>query len=54
MFVIDDTVIFSVPFSSQRSRLVPHFIIANDPRTIQQFIDYFFIVKSRTGGQTLL
>jgi hypothetical protein len=54
MFVIDDMIVCSVPFPSQQSRLVPHFVIAHDDVTIQQFISYFFSVKSQAGREILL
>ena len=54
MFVIDDMIVCSVPFPSQQSRLVPHFFIAHDDVTIQQFISYFFSVKSQAGREILL
>jgi hypothetical protein len=54
MFVIDDMIVCSVPFPSQQSRLVPHFVIAHDDVTIQQFISYFFSVKSQAGSEILL
>jgi len=54
MFVIDDMIVCSVPFPSQQSRLVPHFVIAHDVVTIQQFISYFFSVKSQAGSEILL
>jgi hypothetical protein len=54
LFVIDDIIVFSVPFPSQQSRLVPHFVISHDDVTIQQFISYFFSVKSQAGREILL
>jgi len=54
MFVIDDIIVCSVPFPSQQSRLVPHFVIAHNDVTIQQFISYFFSVKSQAGREILL
>jgi hypothetical protein len=54
MFIIDDIIVCSVPFPSQQSRLVPHFVIAHDDVTIQQFISYFFSVKSQAGREILL
>lgn len=54
MFIIDDIVVWSVPFPSQQSRLVPHFVVASDDVTIQQFISYFFSVKLQAGSADLL
>jgi hypothetical protein len=54
MFVIDDTVVWSVPFPSQQSRMVPHFVISHDAVSTKDFISYFFSVKSQAGFQTLL
>jgi hypothetical protein len=54
LFVIDDMIVFSVPFPSQQSRLVPHFVISHDDVAIQQFVSYFFSVKSQAGKEILL
>ncbi len=54
LFVVDDTVVFSAPFPSTQSRLTPHFVIENDDVAVQQFISYFFSVKSQATQQTLM
>ena len=54
MFLIDDMVVWSVPFPSQQSRLVGHFACVHDAVTTQQFLSYFFSVKSQTENQNLL
>lgn len=54
LMVVDDIAVWSVPFPSQQSRLVPHFVSSQDELTTQQLISYFFSVKSQTGGSSLL
>jgi hypothetical protein len=54
LMVVDDVAVWSVPFPSQQSRLVPHFVSSQDELTTQQLISYFFSVKSQTGGSSLL
>ncbi len=54
VFIIDDIVVWSVPFPSQQSRMVPHFVVSHDDITIQQFVSYFFSVKSQAAVTTLI
>lgn len=54
LFLVDDTVVFSAPFPSTKSRLTPHFVITSDDVAIHQFLSYFFSVKSQAAQQTLL